>query len=276
MSPEILSSAQDQSFSSSFFNSLLRALEESSGSSWQRSEDAEPGVVPEEAESVRISLAVDGSLQGGFELELRRSEASMITSKLLKAEPGEFGPEQSVALVKLVASAGSTLCSELQPEYGTFTIDARIGAEQSADRASTARLTASDDLGNCVPIWMFTDSPLTERLAAHSRSRAARLDSQKVRQASGPSVSVEQVNLELVLDVELNVTLRFGKRQLSLREVLELTSGSVVELDRQVDEPVELLLDGVVIARGEAVVVDGNYGLRVTEVTKPLSSAMLQ
>lgn len=78
------------------------------------------------------------------------------------------------------------------------------------------------------------------------------------------------MNLDLLMDVELNVTLRFGQRQLTLREVLELTSGSVVELDRQVEEPVELLLDGKVIARGEAVVVDGNYGLRVTEVVQPI------
>jgi flagellar motor switch protein FliN/FliY len=77
------------------------------------------------------------------------------------------------------------------------------------------------------------------------------------------------------MDVELNVTLRFGKRHLSLREVLELTSGSVVELDRQVDEPVELLLNGKVIAKGEAVVIDGNYGLRVSEVLQPVSSLVL-
>jgi len=85
----------------------------------------------------------------------------------------------------------------------------------------------------------------------------------------------EQKNLDLVMDVELNVTLRFGQRQLTLREVLELTSGSVVELDREVDEPVELILDGKVIARGEAVVIDGNYGLRVTEVSQRISSAKL-
>ena len=72
------------------------------------------------------------------------------------------------------------------------------------------------------------------------------------------------------MDVELNVTLRFGQRQLSLREVMDLTSGSVVELDREVDEPVELMLDGRVIARGEAVIVDGNYGVRVTEVLQPM------
>jgi flagellar motor switch protein FliN/FliY len=84
------------------------------------------------------------------------------------------------------------------------------------------------------------------------------------------------VNLNLVMDVELNVTLRFGQRQLTLREVLELTSGSVVELDRQVEEPVELLLDGKVIAWGEAVVIDGNYGLRVTEVSEPVVSSVIR
>ncbi len=87
--------------------------------------------------------------------------------------------------------------------------------------------------------------------------------------------AAQEPNLDLVLNVELNVTLRFGQRLLALREVLDLTTGSVVELDRQVDEPIELLLDGKVIARGEAVVIDGNYGLRVTEVPQPLSARML-
>lgn len=89
-------------------------------------------------------------------------------------------------------------------------------------------------------------------------------------EAAGAEGSLEH-NLDLVLDVELNVTLRFGQRLLSLREVLDLNTGSVIELDRQVEEPVELLLEGKVIARGEAVVIDGNYGLRVTEVTQPFT-----
>jgi flagellar motor switch protein FliN/FliY len=54
-----------------------------------------------------------------------------------------------------------------------------------------------------------------------------------------------------------------------------LSSGSIVELDRMVDEPVELYLDGKLIARGEAVIVDGNYGLRVTEIPQPLTSQFL-
>ena len=75
--------------------------------------------------------------------------------------------------------------------------------------------------------------------------------------------------LDLLMDVELDVTLRFGRRSMLLREVLELDAGSVVELDRQVQEPADLLLDGRLIARGEVVVLEGNYGLRVLEIVSP-------
>jgi flagellar motor switch protein FliN/FliY len=91
-----------------------------------------------------------------------------------------------------------------------------------------------------------------------------------------PAQPAHPANLKLVMDVELSVTLRFGRRQLPLREVLELGSGSVIELDRMVDEPVELLLDGKLVARGEAVIVDGNYGLRVTEIPQAIETHFLR
>jgi len=87
-------------------------------------------------------------------------------------------------------------------------------------------------------------------------------------QGDGLRIAASGTNLDLMMDVELNVLLRFGQRQLTLREVLGLKCGSVIELDRRVDEPVELLIDGRVIARGEAAIVDGNYGLRVTEIVR--------
>ena len=73
-------------------------------------------------------------------------------------------------------------------------------------------------------------------------------------------------NFDLLLGVNLNLTLRFGQRVLPLREILDLASGSVVELDREVQEPADLLLGDKVIARGHVVIVDGNYGIRITEV----------
>lgn len=74
--------------------------------------------------------------------------------------------------------------------------------------------------------------------------------------------------LERVIDVPLAVTLRFGQREMRLRDVLELSPGSLVELDRHIEESVDLLLEERVIARGEVVIVDGNYGLRVTEIVQ--------
>lgn len=81
-----------------------------------------------------------------------------------------------------------------------------------------------------------------------------------------PSVVREPVaskTLELLLDVALPVSVSFGKTLLQIREVLKLNTGSVVELDRLVSEPVEVIVNNCVIARGEVVVVDGNYGVRV-------------
>ena len=73
-------------------------------------------------------------------------------------------------------------------------------------------------------------------------------------------------NLGLLLDLKLEATIRFGQRELLLRDVLSLAPGAVVELDRQVNEPAELLVAGKLVARGEVVVVDGNFGLKISEL----------
>jgi flagellar motor switch protein FliN/FliY len=71
---------------------------------------------------------------------------------------------------------------------------------------------------------------------------------------------------ELLLDVALPVSVSFGKTSLQIREVLKLNTGSIVELNRLVVEPVDVIVNDCVIARGEVVVVDGNYGVRVTQL----------
>ncbi len=89
-------------------------------------------------------------------------------------------------------------------------------------------------------------------------------------QAPAPLLPTRDPKLELLMDVELDVTLRFGERQMPLRDILELSAGSVVELNQYVQDPVELLVGKKVIARGEVVVVDGSYGLRVMEIVSPM------
>ncbi len=75
--------------------------------------------------------------------------------------------------------------------------------------------------------------------------------------------------LDLLLDIELEATLRFGALELPLREVLELGPGDVLPLDRHVREPVELVVGDRIVAKGEVVLVSGNFALHVTEVAEP-------
>ena len=72
--------------------------------------------------------------------------------------------------------------------------------------------------------------------------------------------------IDLLLDVELPVSVSFGRAQLALKDVIKLTTGSIVELNRSVSEPVEVIVNNCVIARGEVVVVEGNFGVRIMEV----------
>ena len=78
--------------------------------------------------------------------------------------------------------------------------------------------------------------------------------------------SSAQHNLAMLLEVELDLSVSFGHTELPLQEILKLASGSIVELNRSVTDPVDVLVNNSVIARGDVVVVDGNYGIRVTEI----------
>jgi flagellar motor switch protein FliN/FliY len=72
--------------------------------------------------------------------------------------------------------------------------------------------------------------------------------------------------IDLIKDIELQVTLRFGSAQMSLKDLSGLNTGSVIQLDRALTDPVDVMIGGFVIARGEPIVVRGVYGIRISEI----------
>ncbi|MCK5941045.1 MAG: flagellar motor switch protein FliN [Planctomycetes bacterium] len=78
--------------------------------------------------------------------------------------------------------------------------------------------------------------------------------------------SGDSQNLDLLLDVEIPISVEVGRAQMSLQEVLKLVPGSVIGLDKKAEEPVDLRVNGKLVARGEVVLVDDVYGLRVTQI----------
>jgi flagellar motor switch protein FliN/FliY len=130
---------------------------------------------------------------------------------------------------------------------------------QDAEIPGNQMLTAMLEVRNSVEIWhvrIAWTSQFEQACTGPAREAMPAI-------GAGAHDGATSKTLDLLLDVALPVSVSFGKTSLQIREVLKLNTGSVVELDRLVSEPVEVIVNNCVIARGEVVVVDGNYGVRV-------------
>jgi flagellar motor switch protein FliN len=218
----------------------------------------------------------------------------LLLGQLFISEPvdpnAEFTPDHADAFTELFRQfAGSVavqLTHILGKNCGIRFKDTQMPAWSSAESASLmvktepeAFITLQMDTGlfNSITKALISSEPKAEPHAAMAEPAKPLIMSDETatdEQASAiPDEMADQSgalltdkNLDLLLDVELEVSIRFGRRTMLLKDVLDLTSGAMVELDRRVRDPIELLLGGRVIARGEAVIVDGNYGIRITEI----------
>jgi flagellar motor switch protein FliN/FliY len=84
--------------------------------------------------------------------------------------------------------------------------------------------------------------------------------------SGAPLMQGEETNLNLLLDIPLKVTVELGRTQKIIKEILELSQGSIIELDKLAGEPVDILVNNKLIAKGEVVVIDENFGVRVTDI----------
>ncbi len=86
---------------------------------------------------------------------------------------------------------------------------------------------------------------------------------------SGSRASGDEVDLAVILDVPVTLALEVGRTKMTIRDLLRLNQGSVVELDRSADEPMDLLVNGTLVAKAEIVVVEESFGIRVIDVVSP-------
>jgi flagellar motor switch protein FliN len=88
-------------------------------------------------------------------------------------------------------------------------------------------------------------------------------------QKSHPTPNPEEVKLEVILDVPVTLSLEIGRTKINIRNLLQLNQGSVVELDRFAGEPMDVLVNGTLVAHGEVVVVNDKFGIRLTDIISP-------
>jgi flagellar motor switch protein FliN len=256
-----------QVFAGAFAESFAESLLKSTGASWRLTIQDAPELDTRQGQPVHFRLTISGAISGECFVEFYQPQITELASKILSQPSSIFADEHKRALEKAISSAMTGVAESLSATYGKLTCKVQQVEDLAFGGMFVVPLAASEGDQPGIPVLLYFDGQLLTSLSSPQSAK---------ENAQADNRQIDPLNLKLVMDVELNVSLRFGQRQLPLREVLELASGSVVELDRQVDDPVELLLDGKVIARGEAVIVDGNYGLRVTEIPQPITSHFIR
>ncbi len=94
------------------------------------------------------------------------------------------------------------------------------------------------------------------------------LDISKLESVEKPKRVEESKTYNLLLDVELELSAILGETDISLKKVLDLTKGSIIELDNKTTSPIKLLANGSEVAKGEVVIIEDNFGLRITEISE--------
>lgn len=211
-----------------------------------------------EVEVLVVSMRLRGILHGEVRVEIGQKEAGA-----LLVEHDDASPKDLHGLWLAVMEGLVKYLPKRAADAGifAFSVESHQLVESAAEGVQIGRMELSEADGMSAVLYVLADEELIDSLHVAEWSTSGNATKTGSEVARDPQIG-------RVIDVPLAVTLRFGQRQMRLREVLELNTGILVELDQQVEEPVNLMLGERIIARGEVVIVDGNYGLRVTEIVE--------
>lgn len=237
----------------------------------------------EQVETIEVSTTPTGDLywfrqtfvplEGALWFGLTQPEVVMAGEKLLSAagltdEPPETAIQTFGEILGQASGAlASEYSSKLRKDVRTGIMESAVSRKPQHHNQLALKVTAGTvtffvlvgiegmDLLSILAPTPPQQAPLSPAAVANSPTPTA-----------NPLEGVNTRNLDLLLDVELPISVSFGRAQLALKDVIKLTTGSIVELNRAVSEPVDIIVNNCVIARGEVVVVEGNFGVRIKQI----------
>jgi flagellar motor switch protein FliN/FliY len=184
-----------------------------------------------EYDTANLPFSVDASDMAVLSLSIAGSSAS----RLVFVVPGEL----SASLTEKMKSTSKEHLDADAPSHNVG-----LNASELDDLNAVTSPSGDADAAG------FTETPLSGVSPSHG-------------------VNAPKENVDMLLDIELDVTIELGRTDLSIKRILEMGPGSIVELDRMAGEPVDLLVNNKVVAKGEVVVVDENFGIRIVSLVSP-------
>lgn len=233
-------------------------------------DQARAGVPATAPDDVYLTITAAGTVRGEMSFRL----PAIVALQMAKAFSGDADTQRTEvtandrsALDELFRQIAGHVATAAKEKWKEVPITVVSGEAPTWSAGASGWLDAGADAPFTIAIeWSLSSALATSLQAAWQGASFGRDASVSASGEVGGS------KYDLLMNVELELTLRFGERDMLLKDILELGAGSVVELDREIQDPADLLLDGRLIARGEVVVVDGNFGFRVTEVVPRLQA----
>ncbi|GAA8373335.1 flagellar motor switch protein FliY [Helicobacter pylori] len=169
------------------------------------------------------------------------------------------------------AIATSLKSQELLPKLNFTTINAEIAKElpKKEDYAKAMVFSFKMEAIKESQIILLTTAAFErqfEKTHQEEKEEKTKSATEEIKTHDASLENIEIRNISMLLDVKLNVKVRIGQKKMILKDVVSMDIGSVVELDQLVNDPLEILVDDKVIAKGEVVIVDGNFGIQITDI----------
>jgi flagellar motor switch protein FliN/FliY len=213
-----------------------------------------------------VTLRADAGAHGELFIEFDRSSSQALAKMVMGMDEEPADDIVVDTLREMCAQAAGSMVLE-DPLVGTkLSVAAVEPATEPAADAISARVTVDSAMPIPLRIWgdiQLADAP---RPAAPVQASAPTASPVPARTSSS---STEASRLEVILDIDLPLTVRFGRTEMPIRLISALGPGSVIDLGRSPDDPVDVLVSNQLVARGEVVIVGGNYGVRITDVFNP-------
>ena len=211
-----------------------------------------------------VDLAVETLHLGSETKELVEIRFRMTIEGLIDSEIMQILPVPAVKeMVSLLM--GGTTSAPVVSEPQALADESQISAPTVAPPLSEQALPQAAPIMAATPAYGYATRPHEARVGEVMQVQPVQFMDLEM----GGNLNLAQ-SINLIMDVPLEVTVQLGRATKTIKEILDLTEGSIIQLDKLAGEPVELLVNGKLIAKGEVVVIDENYGIRVTSILSPM------